>query len=173
MTTPPSAPPTPDDELAAAQAALAGVHACVYGYGVAGARLDDAGADLARAALTAHRQRRDALAAQIVALDGEPIAALPAYALPFPVADETSARNLAAHLEQHVAPLFADLVAASGAPELRTVAAAGLIEASVRVTDWTGTTTAFPGLDGRPGAPTPPSTMSTPDPTTDPTSSSS
>ena len=48
-------------------AALAAEHAAVYGYGVVGAHLDNAGKATARDAEQAHRNRRDAIADRIIA----------------------------------------------------------------------------------------------------------
>lgn len=153
----------PDPALTkAAQAALAGEHAAVYGYGVAGAHLADDEREAAREALDAHRARRDALSAQIAALGAAPVAALPAYALPFPVTDAATARQLAGVLEQRLGPLYTDLVAAGSDPDVRALAALAVVDTAVRATRLTGTTSAFPGLDGRPGAPLPTSTPSTP-----------
>ena len=156
----------PNPALAeAAQAALAGEHAAVYGYGVAGAHLADDEREAAREALDAHRARRDALTAQIDTMGTEPVAALAAYVLPFPVTDATTARQLAGVIEQRLGPLYTDLVAAGSDPDVRALAALAVVDTAVRATRWTGTTSAFPGLDGRPGAPLPtptPSTESTP-----------
>lgn len=153
MTTPPS--PTPsagsasaDPAIEAAQAALAGEHACVYGYGVAGAHLpDDAAAALA--ALTAHRARRDQLIVLIAAAGAEPVAAEPGYALPSPVTDEASAQALGVLLEERLGALYADLVGAATTPELRELAVRGVVAATVQAVAWGGAPTAFPGLDGR------------------------
>lgn len=134
----------------AAQAALAGEHACVYGYGVVGAHLPD-GAEAAHAALTAHRSRRDALTALIRAADADPVAAEPGYALPSPVTDEATARALAVLLEERLGPLYADLVGAADSPELREFGARGVVTAAVQALAWGGSPTAFPGLAERVG----------------------
>ncbi len=134
----------------AAQAALAGEHACVYGYGVAGAHLPDGG-EPARRALGAHRHQRDALAAAIRAAGAEPVAAEPGYTLPEPVADDAAARRLAVTMEQRLAALYADLVAAADTPELRELAARAVVTASVAALSWGGEPAAFPGLDDRVG----------------------
>ncbi|SDU76350.1 ferritin-like domain-containing protein [Jiangella alkaliphila] len=156
MTTPPSsatpspstAPAEPEGEVAAAQAALAGEHACVYGYGVAGAHLPD-GVEAALAALTTHRTRRDELIALIAAAGAEPVAAEPGYALPAPVTDEASALTLAVLLEERLGALYADVVGVAITPELREFAVRGVVSATVQALAWGGAPTAFPGLDGR------------------------
>ncbi|NYI08438.1 ferritin-like domain-containing protein [Allostreptomyces psammosilenae] len=150
----PSPAPTrqPDNALPALQAALAGEHAAVYGYGVAGALLSGADEEEARVALAAHQERREALSHSIRQLGGQPEAAAPAYQLPFEVADADSARRLATHLEEGVAAAEADVVFTTVA-DLRLAAAEALREATVRAVRWRGGTVAFPGLPERePGA---------------------
>ncbi|MBB5789891.1 ferritin-like domain-containing protein [Jiangella mangrovi] len=134
--------------LDATQAALAGEHACVYGYGVVGAHLPDGG-PAALSALAAHRERRDALTALIRAAGEDPVAAEPGYALPSPVTDEASARALAVLLEERLGGLYADLVGAADSPELRELAARGVVSVAVQALAWGGAPAAFPGLDGR------------------------
>ncbi|AYG80083.1 hypothetical protein DWB77_02207 [Streptomyces hundungensis] len=143
------------EPLDAAQAALAAEHAAVYGYGVLGGRLSGARAAEAHDALTAHRSRRDSLARTVRDLGGSPVAAAPAYALPFAVPDASSALRLATELEDRVAGVYSDLVRAAQGP-LRQEAAAALREAAVRAVRWRGGSVAFPGLAERPSAPVPP-----------------
>ncbi|WP_205856462.1 ferritin-like domain-containing protein [Phytoactinopolyspora endophytica] len=131
------------------QAALAGEHACVYGYGVIGANLGGDEQAAARRARQAHEAQRDALHDHVLALDAAPEAALPAYALPFDVDDAASARELAATLEERLAAVYVDLVAAGPEDDLRAFAAETLIDVAVEHTRWTGSTTAFPGLENR------------------------
>ncbi|MFF3321104.1 ferritin-like domain-containing protein [Streptomyces sp. NPDC002889] len=132
----------------AVQAALAAEHAAVYGYGVVGGRVgDDREAD-AEAGYAAHRARRDALTRTVRDLKGEPVAAAPAYELPFPVPDEAAAVRLAAALEDGVAGAYSDLVRATEGP-LRVEAAVALREAAVRAVRWRGSGVAFPGLAER------------------------
>jgi hypothetical protein len=134
--------------LAAVQAALAAEHAAVYGYGVIGARVSAGRADEARTAYDAHRARRDTLRRTVTDLGGTPVAAEPAYALPFPVPDSAAATRLAAELEDRVAAVYADLVRAATA-DLRAEAAGWLREAAVRAVRWRGESVAFPGLAER------------------------
>jgi hypothetical protein len=83
-------------------------------------------------------------------LGGEPVAAAPAYALPFAVPDAAAAVRLAAMLEDRVAAVYADLVSAATA-DLRRDAAGALREAAVRAVRWSGGSVAFPGLAERAG----------------------
>lgn len=131
----------------ALQAALAGEHACIYGYGVVGGNLPDEQADAARAALETHRSRRVPLAEQIRLRDAEPEAALPAYELPFPVDDAASARELAALLEQRLATIYAGLVALSNLAGVRRLATSALAESAQLAARWSGDITAMPGID--------------------------
>ena len=135
--------------VAGLQEALAAEHACVYGYGVAGARADQADEARARAGFNAHRTRRDALEQAIRAEGAEPVAALGSYDLPEPTPTGATVRAFAAGLEDGAAGAYADLVAAARGP-LRESAVAWLAEAAVRAAGWrTSGTGAWPGLAGR------------------------
>ncbi|MFE3036668.1 ferritin-like domain-containing protein [Streptomyces canus] len=135
-------------ELEALQLALAAEHAAVYGYGVVGGRIGEARRAEAKAAYDSHRARRDALVRAVRDLDGKPVAAAPAYALPFPVPDPAAAVRLAADLEDRVAGVWSDVVRATGGERRRTAAEA-LREAAVRAVRWRGESVAFPGLAER------------------------
>ncbi|MFD0025186.1 ferritin-like domain-containing protein [Streptomyces sp. NPDC058382] len=137
-----------DGTLDAAQAALAAEHAAVYGYGVAGGRVAKDRRSEATAAHHAHRARRDALVRTVRDLGGEPVAADPAYALPFAVPGPAAAVRLAAVLEDRVADVYSDLVRAADGP-LRREAADALREAAVRAVRWRGSGVPFPGLAER------------------------
>lgn len=136
--------------LDALQAALAGEHACIYGYGLVGAYVSDSAEDLARDGYQIHRARRRELARQIELRHGQPVAALATYVVPTEVDDDPSARALAGLLEQRLAVLYADLIEATSVPALRELALATLIETSVLAARWTGDTVALPGIDESP-----------------------
>lgn len=131
--------------VAALQNALAAEHAAVYGYGVAGAQLAGTGQSDARADWTAHRVARDNLTTMLSQLGATPVAASPAYRLPFPVTSPQAAAKLAATLEEGVTRAYLALVAVSN-PTLRTFAAQSMQTAANRALAWSGTTTAFPGM---------------------------
>jgi hypothetical protein len=136
-------------DLTALQAALAGEHATVYAYGVAGAHLRDARRRAALQARDAHLARRDRLTDLVIAAGEQPVAAEPAYALPEPVEDAAGARRLAATVEERLAATYADLVAAADG-DLRSLAATALQEAAVRAATWRGHSVGpFPGLPER------------------------
>jgi len=132
-------------KVTALQGALAAEHAAVYGYGVVGAML--AGQDLAdaRADWNAHQAARDALEAMLIKLGATPVAASPAYALPFAVTSVKSAEQLAVTLENGVTRAYLGLVAVSD-PTLRAFAAQAMQAAANRSTAWSGATQAFPGM---------------------------
>ncbi|MFF4653466.1 ferritin-like domain-containing protein [Streptomyces sp. NPDC001380] len=141
------------------QAALAAEHAAVYGYGVVGAHLTGARLAAARAAYDAHRALRDTLHREIAARRGTPAAAAAGYELPFPVTGPASAVRLAVLLEERLAAVHADLVAAARGP-LRRTAADALCGAAVRAARWRGPAApgpAFPGLPERAATPAAPS----------------
>ena len=133
-------------------------HAAVYGYGVLGARLDDARRRAALLAYDSHRARRDQLAAALRAAGGTPPATLPAYDVA--VANAAEALALAVRLEEGLALRWRDLIGDTDDRALRSLAVAGLQETAVRAAQWrvragiTPATVALPGTEPRP-SPTP------------------
>lgn len=143
-----TASPTPAARVAALQPVLAAEHAVVFGYGVAGARLNGADRERAGSERDRHRARRDKLTELIAGLGGSPAQTAAAYDLPFPVGSATDARALATLLEEGIAAVWADAVLTLGG-ELRTRAVAGLTEAAVAAATWRGGSVPFPGLSER------------------------
>jgi hypothetical protein len=131
--------------VTALQGALAAEHAAVYGYGVAGAMLAGTAQANARADWTAHQVARDTLAAMLTKLGATPVAASPAYALPFTVTTAKAAAKLAAALENGVTRAYLGLVAVSD-PTLRAFGAQAMQTSANRALAWSGTTVAFPGM---------------------------
>lgn len=130
--------------LTALQAALAGEHATVWAYGRAAAELSGAGRQDALELLDAHREARDELRRQVVALGEEPVAAAPAYAEPFAVSGRRGARRLLAHVELGLVSTYADLAARS--PEAaRRASARSSAGSAVRAVQWGADPEAFPG----------------------------
>jgi Domain of unknown function (DUF4439) len=129
--------------VAALQGALAAEHAAVYG--VVGAMLTGAEQGDARSDWTAHQVARDALVTMLTRLGATPVAASPAYQLPFRVTSAKSAAKLAATLEEGVTRAYLGLVAVSN-PALRMYAAQAMQASANRALAWSGTTTAFPGM---------------------------
>ncbi len=137
-----------DRGVLALQQLLAGEHAVVYGYGVAGARLRGPARDRAERGWTAHRARRAELVALVEQQRGTPVPPAGSYALPFPVRSAADARRLLTLLEERAAVVWADAVADLDA-DLRRYAARGLADAAVAASRWRGASTAFPGLPER------------------------
>jgi hypothetical protein len=133
--------------VAALQGVLAAEHAAVYGYGVVGAMLAGNEQADARADWTAHQVARDTLEAMLAKLGATPVAASPAYALPFPVTSASTAAKLAATLEEGVTRGYLGLVAVSN-PTLRAFAARAMQTSANRALAWSGSTVAFPGMPG-------------------------
>jgi hypothetical protein len=131
--------------VAALQGALAAEHAAVYGYGVAGAMLAGNEQADARADWTAHQVARDTLEAMLTKLGATPVAASPAYALPFAVTSPNTAERLAATLEEGVTRAYLGLVAVSN-PTLRAFGAKSMQTSANRALSWSGSTVAFPGM---------------------------
>ena len=132
-------------ETSALQAALAAEHAAVYGYGVVGATLAGAAGASARAGWTAHQVARDTLEAMLTRLGATPVAASPAYELPFAVAGAASAKRLAAALEDGVTRAYLGVVAVDS-PALRAFGATAMQVSANRAVAWRGSTVAFPGM---------------------------
>jgi hypothetical protein len=132
-------------DIAALQAALTAEHAAVYGYGVVGAQMQGNDQDIAMSYWTLHQDARDTLTAMIAKLGATPIAASAAYDLPFAVGDAATARRLAVYLEDGVTRAYLGIVAVSDAG-LRTFGALAMQETANWATEWSGQTTAFPGM---------------------------
>jgi hypothetical protein len=138
-----------EEEVRLLAALLAGEHAVLYGYGVLGARLDDAARDAARAAADVHRSSRDRLAALLEERGVEPAPPRAAYDVAVGTAPEAFA--LAVRLEEGIAVRWRDLVAATDDFSLRRLAVDGLSAAAVRAASWrvrlgvTPPTVALPG----------------------------
>jgi hypothetical protein len=132
----------------ALQTALANEHAAVYGYGVLAVRLAGPQREAARNAYDMHRARRDTLITLIEAGNDRPVAAAPAYAVPFPIVTAAEATRLAAQLEERLGDGYADLVQAATGDTRRT-GLEWLTDSAVRAVRWRGTSVAFPGLPER------------------------
>ena len=128
----------------AQQAALADEHAVIYGYGVAGPRLQGADRRDAEAGFDSHRLRRERLAEQIAAAGEVPVAPAAAYELPFAVGTAADAQRLIALLEAGVANSYFDLVRTADAAD-RTEPVAWLSDSATRRARFEGGIAAFPG----------------------------
>ena len=133
-------------------AAMMAEHEAIFGYGVVGAHLDRAGQDTARAAETAHRARRDAVALRLTAGSTKPPAAQPAYTLPFDVTNRDSALRLAIALEEHTAAAWRRALAETTGGD-RRLAVEALMESATQATRWRRTAGVQPSTVPFPGAP--------------------
>jgi hypothetical protein len=150
--TPTSAGATAGPEEAALQDALAAAHVAVWGYGVVGAALPAGEREPADLALVAHRDVRDRVAALLDSRGVEPVAARPAYALPFPVLSPVDAAALAVTLEEGAAAAWVWVLDQATERSTRVSAVTTLTEAELRAVGWrtaagrTPVTEPFPGL---------------------------
>lgn len=131
--------------IAALQGALAAEQAAVYGYGVVGAMLAGTAQSDAYTDWIAHQNARDTLVAMLTRLGATPVAASPAYQLPFAVTNATSAEKLAVFLENGVTRAYLAVVAVSNR-DLRAFGAQAMQTSANRAAAWSGTTVAFPGM---------------------------
>ena len=138
---------TPTQALAAA---LGVEHQVIYGYGVAGAHLSAAARADALRELDAHRLRRDRIAALLSSARAAVPVAAPAYALPFPVHDDASARALCSRLETGCSGAAWDLASSTYAnSEARDLGVTWLTQSAVAAARWSGATPG-PALPGQP-----------------------
>ena len=100
---------------------------------------------LARADWLAHQEARDTLEAMLVKLGATPVAASPAYQLPFAVTGDASAVRLAVALEDGVTQAYLAVVAVTDRT-LRSFGALAMQPPANRALAWRGTTVAFPGM---------------------------
>jgi Domain of unknown function (DUF4439) len=124
--------------------ALAAEHAAIFGYGVIGPRLSGAALTQGEQAEAAHRDRRDRLILRLTKVGIEAPAALPAYALPFPVTDAASAQRLAVQLEERAAAIWRVALGPTTGAD-RTVALDALTDCALRATRWRRATGEQPG----------------------------
>ena len=135
---------------AALQGCLAAEHAAVYGYGVLGGVLAGHPAATGERALAAegyaaHRARRDTLTDLLVKSDVDPVAAEPAYEVPFRVVDVADCRRLGQHLERRSGATYSSAVAQT-VDDTRRLLAGALTDAAVREVRWGAEPRAFPGV---------------------------
>ena len=141
---------TETSDVAALQAMLAGEHAAIYAYGVAGAFMSGEVQREARAAHAGHLARRDRLAVQLDDAGKTPAAPAPIYGLPGPVTDPATAQALLTVVEERLTAVWADAVAVAEVG-VRELAALALQETAVRAARWRGASVAFPGMPERSG----------------------
>ncbi len=140
---------------------LAGEHAAIYGYGMAGAVLvgfspSPALIGAVRTSYDALRVSRDQLTAAITAAGSTPPPPLPAYALPFPLSNAPAVIRFLAGLEDRLCVAAANAVGQAAVAAHRLLAADVLAAAAVRAARLrtllgvapAKAVTALPGLPG-------------------------
>ncbi|MDN4160658.1 ferritin-like domain-containing protein [Nocardioides abyssi] len=135
--------------LDALQATLAAEHAALHVVGALGAQTSQTGAPGLYAALqdsyVQHRAQRDRLDRELRDRGAEPVAALPAYALPERLAEVPAVERRALELETGCAAAYASLVGHT-VDDLRRWAVEVLIRTAVRGLAFRGTPEMFPGV---------------------------
>lgn len=135
--------------LQALQETLAGEHAAVYVYGVAGGRVSASAypalAARIQSGYVVHRGRRDRLTLMVRDAGGEPVAAAVAYQLTTPARTADQLAALVRQTETRAAEVYAQL-AGSSSLATRRWAVDALVDASVRLLGFGGSPSAFPGL---------------------------
>ena len=139
-------------ENAALREALAAEHAAVWGYGVVGSALAVEARPPATSAETAHRDVRDRVTELLQERGADPVPALGAYSLPFPVLSAVDAAALAVVLEDGVSAAWVRVLDQAAQREIRELATGWLTAAETRAVAWRGAagtapvTSPFPGL---------------------------
>ncbi|CAB4724388.1 unannotated protein [freshwater metagenome] len=131
--------------LDALQAALAAEHEAVYVYGVLGARSTGPLRESLGEQYVAHRARRDAWSAAVLAAGAEPVGTAAAYALPRPLTTPAQCRAEAVRIEEHCSAASAFLIAA-GPDSLRGPASVALNFSAVAAVRFGGDTSVLPGV---------------------------
>ena len=129
--------PAPDPITASAvQTALGAEYAAVWCYGLVEAFLPETLDKHAREDLTAHRVRRDATIRVLTDSGVRPAPAEPAYRIPAPVTDQTSAMRLVVTAESDTAAAWRSVLERCDDQGLRRMALDGLTDAAVRGARW-------------------------------------
>jgi hypothetical protein len=136
------------------QAALAGEHAAIYGYGDLGGHLTGTPQAAARTALARHRAQRNDTIALLLDWGVQPDAPASAYSLP-PLTGMTAVLTCAATIEERLQRLWREALAVDDGAA-RQLALAGLSHATQQALEWrrrlgsTPAPPAFPGFEGGP-----------------------
>lgn len=135
--------------LEALQATLAGEHAAVYVYGVAGGRVSSSAvpalAEQVAEGYRTHRDRRDQLDAMVRAAGAEPVPAEVAYEVPEPARTSSQLEALVREVETRCSALYADMVGSTSGEDRRWALDA-LEDAAVRALGLGAEPEPFPGV---------------------------
>ncbi|MFD1814207.1 ferritin-like domain-containing protein [Rhodococcus gannanensis] len=131
--------------------ALKAEHAAIFAYGVVAAYSNPSRAGQIAADTAAHRARRDATVDALRAASVTAPPTEPGYVVPFPVADPTSAIQLAVEVEEDTATAWLSVIERAQSEATRSAAVDALTESAVRAANWRDVlgvappTVAFPG----------------------------
>lgn len=145
----PSRPPDPD--AAALFDAVANEHAVIYGYGLVSAHSTPEDNDLVSAAMSEHRERREAAIEMLNGRGVDPPLPAAGYQLPTQVDNPTDAANLAVRMEEDSAVAWRAALEQATTTEERTFAVEALTQTAVTAARWSRVvgvwpiTVAFPG----------------------------
>ena len=132
------------NEIESTALVLAGEDATIYAYGLVAARLSGAERSTALTAMAEHRRQRDRLLAVLAAANTSPPPVPAAYDPPYPVIDASSARRVAALVEDRLAGQWAGLAAAATGQSRRTAALVAQ-SCAARVVIWSGVAPVWSG----------------------------
>ena len=145
----PARPTNPAD--GALYDAVATEHGIVYGYGLVSSHSSFEENALIAAAMSEHRERREAAIAMLDARSVTPPLPAAGYQVPTQVNDPTDAANLALRMEQDAAVAWRAVLEQATSTEDREFAVNALTQAAVTAAKWRGfldvspVTVAFPG----------------------------
>ncbi len=123
----------------------------IFVYGLATAFVDGADRTAVGTFIAAHRARRDAVNAALVAAGADERTPAAGYTIPFDVTDEASASKALLQAENTCATAYRALVEQADDDATRRLGVDGLTDAALRIAHWrassglTPTTVPFPG----------------------------
>ncbi|HEX3788213.1 MAG TPA: ferritin-like domain-containing protein [Pseudonocardiaceae bacterium] len=144
----------PADTVSAVQDALAAEYTLIWVYGLCTAFITG-GADAARlnAGMTEHQARRDATQRLLTGAGAVPQTAAPAYVVPQPVTNTTSAATALALAESEATVAWRAVLEHTDDADLRKTALAALTDSAVRQTHWRRSSGQSPSSVAMPGLP--------------------
>lgn len=131
-------------QISALNNVVAGENAAIWAYGFLMAFLSESDYQAAFRTFNSHRNARDAARLKLRALNQTPPRPEPNYDLPFPVNDASSAKELAAFVEDRLSGIYATWTATETG-EAQIYAFEKAIESAGRYYSWIKKTNSFPG----------------------------
>ncbi|WP_123023679.1 ferritin-like domain-containing protein [Mycolicibacterium stellerae] len=130
----PSRPP--DADVAALFDAVATEHAVIYGYGLVSAHSTPDDNDLVAAAMSEHRERREAAIEMLAARGADPPLPAAGYQVPMQVDNPTDAANLAVRMEEDSSVAWRAVVEQATSTQQRAFAVTALTQTAVTAARW-------------------------------------